>query len=150
MRDEQSTIDGLLQKCTVYKMERLELLKAVKDVCDLLYEKSELDGKIVLIQTIKRLCDLLLDKFVEQVEALPVIESGFKPARYIQAERNKGESMKALADSNVSVDITEIKDKDGNLLVRFTREYGVAIPSAEVIAIESALLELAAKLQAAL
>jgi len=75
--------------------------------------------------------------------------SGHKPARFIQAERNKGVPMKALADSNIGSNVTEIKDKDGNLLVKFTREYGSALPTAEGIAIEAALLELAAKLQAA-
>lgn len=75
--------------------------------------------------------------------------SGHKPARFTQAERNKGVTMKALADSNIGSNVTEIKDKDGNLLVKFTREYGSALPTAEGIAIEAALLELAAKLQAA-
>lgn len=75
--------------------------------------------------------------------------SGHKPARLIQAERNKGERMKALADSNIGTAVTEIKDKDGNLLIKFTREYGVALPTAEAIQIEAALVELAAKLQSA-
>jgi hypothetical protein len=78
-----------------------------------------------------------------------ILGSGFKPARFTQANRSKGESMKALADSNIGTNVTEIKDKDGNLLIKFTREYGVAVSTAEVIAIEAALVELAAKLQAA-
>lgn len=75
------------------------------------------------------------------------LKSGFKPARLQQAERNKGEHMKTLADSNIGSNVTEIKDKDGNLLIKFTREYGSAVPTAEVIQIEAALLELASKLQ---
>lgn len=75
--------------------------------------------------------------------------SGHKPARLIQAERNKGVTMKALADSNIGSNVTTINDKDGNLLVKITREYGSVLPTAEGIAIEAALLELAAKLQAA-
>lgn len=74
--------------------------------------------------------------------------SGFRSARSSQTECNKGESMKTLADSNIGSNVTEIKDKDGNLLIKFTREYGSAVPTAEVIQIEVALLELAAKLQA--
>ena len=75
--------------------------------------------------------------------------SGNRSARLQQAERNTGESMKTLADSNIGSNVTEIKDKDGNLLIKFTREYGVAVPTAEVIQIEAALVELAAKLLAA-
>jgi len=77
------------------------------------------------------------------------LSSGLRSARISQAEQQKGESMKALADSNIGSNVTTINDKDGNLLVKFTREYGEAVPTAEVITIEAALLELAAKLQAA-
>jgi len=75
------------------------------------------------------------------------LESGFRSARSNQAEKSKGENMKALADSNIGTAVTEIKDKDGNLMIKITREYGVAMPTAEVIQVEAALVELAAKLQ---
>lgn len=56
--------------------------------------------------------------------------------------------IKALEDSNIGENKTVITDKDGNLLVEFTRKYGEALPTADVIKIEQALLELAVKLSA--
>lgn len=55
--------------------------------------------------------------------------------------------MKTLADSNTGSNVTTVFDKDGSLLVKITREYGASVPTAEIILIETALIELAAKLQ---
>jgi hypothetical protein len=54
--------------------------------------------------------------------------------------------MQTLNDSNTSTTVTEILDKDGKLVARFTREYGPSVSAKEAMAIESLLIEAAAKL----
>lgn len=39
MRDQQSVIDSLKARCHVYKVERLTLLKVIRDLSDMLYDK---------------------------------------------------------------------------------------------------------------
>ncbi len=55
-----------------------------------------------------------------------------------------------LANSNIGGNVTTINDNKGNLLLKFTREYGEAVPTLEVIEVEKALLALAETLFAKL
>lgn len=41
MKNQQKTIDDLIAKCHVYKIERLTLLRVIKELSDLLYEKFQ-------------------------------------------------------------------------------------------------------------
>ena len=50
--------------------------------------------------------------------------------------------MKSFDDSNQGKLVTEVFDKDGNLLWRLTREYGEVLPTEEAMALEQALLDL--------
>jgi hypothetical protein len=54
--------------------------------------------------------------------------------------------MTVLADSNVGSSITVINDKSGNLLIKLTREYGEKAPTAEVLAVEQGILDMAKSL----
>ena len=55
-----------------------------------------------------------------------------------------------LANSNVGSNVTTICDKNGNLLIKFSREYGEIVPTHEVIEVEKALLALSEQLFAKL
>lgn len=52
------------------------------------------------------------------------------------SSKSIGDVMQALNDTNTAVEITEIKNAAGELLVRVTREYGAALSTAEALAIE--------------
>ena len=46
MRDPQQVINDLKARCTVYKIERLALLKVIRDLTDMLYDKFRNEDRV--------------------------------------------------------------------------------------------------------
>ena len=46
MRDPQKVINDLKARCTVYKIERLALLKVIRDLTDMLYDKFRNEDRV--------------------------------------------------------------------------------------------------------